>query len=249
MTIDAFDWMHRTGANPPDDSTTRRTWPARSRSAAPFGAARPHLRGHLRPRVPAPAGVLRGPGRGELGQRGPLGLGPDASSATSTRSPTRPTRPLTATSVLLPRLPRRDVRRPGEVADPWEDQGGHRDPCRLRRGVLVHEVSLRPLRRRLHDGAAHRGRQRPGRPAEGAGPVRLEEVGAWTSSTTGRRRWRWTPRSTSGRKLTGGRAADFTAKSLSSSINWGNTQAYDSPGAPPNGSDYVRLREAAGRQR
>ena len=50
-----------------------------------------------------------------------------------------------------------------------------------------------------------------------------------------------------GRKLTGGRVSDFTAKSLSSSINWGNTQAYDSPGAPPNGSDYVRLRDAAGK--
>ncbi len=49
------------------------------------------------------------------------------------------------------------------------------------------------------------------------------------------------------RKLTGGRVAGPSPSTvLSSGINWGNTQAYDTPGAPPNGSDYVRLRDAAG---
>ncbi|MCW2782279.1 MAG: peptidase immune inhibitor [Marmoricola sp.] len=46
-------------------------------------------------------------------------------------------------------------------------------------------------------------------------------------------------------KLKGGDPGLFTAGSLSSKINWANTQAYDSPGAPPNGSDYVRLRRNA----
>ena len=40
--------------------------------------------------------------------------------------------------------------------------------------------------------------------------------------------------------------ADFQAPSLSSSIYWENPQSYSTPGAPPNGSDYVRLRDAAG---
>jgi hypothetical protein len=39
---------------------------------------------------------------------------------------------------------------------------------------------------------------------------------------------------------------DVTAPTLNATINWDSAHAYDSPGAPPNGSDYVRLRNAAG---
>jgi hypothetical protein len=46
--------------------------------------------------------------------------------------------------------------------------------------------------------------------------------------------------------LTGGNAADFSTDTLNASINWDNDQAYSGPGVPANGSDYVRLRDAAG---
>jgi hypothetical protein len=46
--------------------------------------------------------------------------------------------------------------------------------------------------------------------------------------------------------LQGGDPSSFTARTLSSKVNWGNNQAYDSPGAPANGSDYVRLRSSKG---
>jgi hypothetical protein len=39
---------------------------------------------------------------------------------------------------------------------------------------------------------------------------------------------------------------DVTAKTLDATVNWDNPQAYDSPGAPSNGADYIRLRNAAG---
>jgi hypothetical protein len=39
---------------------------------------------------------------------------------------------------------------------------------------------------------------------------------------------------------------DYSSTKLSSSINWANPDAYDSPGAPMNGSDYVRFRNAQG---
>ncbi len=39
MTIDAYDWLHRTGSNPPDDSDD----PAYQECAAASGAPRPHL--------------------------------------------------------------------------------------------------------------------------------------------------------------------------------------------------------------
>ena len=56
MNIDAFDWLHRTGANPPDEPVPGDT--VHERACAPVP-----LRGRLRARVPAPARVLRRPGR------------------------------------------------------------------------------------------------------------------------------------------------------------------------------------------
>jgi len=49
-----------------------------------------------------------------------------------------------------------------------------------------------------------------------------------------------------GAALNGASEADYTAPTLDATINWDETHAYSKPGAPPNGSDYVRLRDAAG---
>jgi hypothetical protein len=38
----------------------------------------------------------------------------------------------------------------------------------------------------------------------------------------------------------------YRIPTLDATINWNNDDAYESPGAPPNGSDYVRLRNAEG---
>ena len=39
----------------------------------------------------------------------------------------------------------------------------------------------------------------------------------------------------------------FQAPTLDAAVNWDNPSAYAAPGAPPNGSDFVRLRDAEGR--
>jgi hypothetical protein len=44
----------------------------------------------------------------------------------------------------------------------------------------------------------------------------------------------------------GAKEKDVTTPTLHATINWDNPEAYSSPGAPPNGADYVRLRDAAG---
>jgi len=41
-------------------------------------------------------------------------------------------------------------------------------------------------------------------------------------------------------------ASDYQVSTLDATINWATDQTYSSPGAPPNGSDYVRLRDDAG---
>ena len=43
----------------------------------------------------------------------------------------------------------------------------------------------------------------------------------------------------------GGVAGDFSTDDLNASINWDNDQAFAGPGVPANGSDYVRLRDAS----
>ena len=39
---------------------------------------------------------------------------------------------------------------------------------------------------------------------------------------------------------------NFSTKTLHATINWANPNAYDTPGAPSNGADYVQLRNASG---
>ena len=39
---------------------------------------------------------------------------------------------------------------------------------------------------------------------------------------------------------------DYQAPALNAAIHWDNPQSYSTPGAPPNGSDYVALRDASG---
>jgi hypothetical protein len=49
-----------------------------------------------------------------------------------------------------------------------------------------------------------------------------------------------------GATLKGGTRADFQVSTLDATINWDTDQTYSSPGAPPNGSDFVRLRNGSG---
>ena len=39
---------------------------------------------------------------------------------------------------------------------------------------------------------------------------------------------------------------DFQVSTLDASVNWGNDQSYSTPGAPPNGSDFVEPRNGSG---
>jgi len=49
-----------------------------------------------------------------------------------------------------------------------------------------------------------------------------------------------------GARLKGGDKSDFQVSTLDATINWDTAQTYSTPGAPPNGSDYVRLRDGQG---
>ena len=47
-----------------------------------------------------------------------------------------------------------------------------------------------------------------------------------------------------GYTLAGGQAAQYRTETLNAGVDWRNPQSFRKPGAPPNGSDYVRFRRA-----
>jgi Immune inhibitor A peptidase M6 len=49
-----------------------------------------------------------------------------------------------------------------------------------------------------------------------------------------------------GADLHGGNASDYQVSTLDATVNWDTDQTYSSPGAPPNGSDFVRVRNGSG---
>jgi hypothetical protein len=49
-----------------------------------------------------------------------------------------------------------------------------------------------------------------------------------------------------GRNLQGGRKSRYQTPTLDATIDWNNPHAFATPGAPPNGSDYVRIRDGSG---
>ena len=49
-----------------------------------------------------------------------------------------------------------------------------------------------------------------------------------------------------GRNLEGGRKSRYQTPTLDATIDWNNPHAFATPGAPPNGSDYVRIRDGSG---
>lgn len=49
-----------------------------------------------------------------------------------------------------------------------------------------------------------------------------------------------------GGKVRGRKTRKYQVPTLNATINWDTPDAYQTPGAPPNGSDYVRLRDADG---
>ena len=189
MTIDAFDWRHRTGANPPDDAGPASAEcgltgkPRANDYEGTFAHEYQHLLEHYRDSDEV---SWVNEGLSDYAQTVTGYVNP----ATSPKAPDADSHIGCFEGYLAP-----VVRRAGELADRLGRPGRPRDPLRLRRCVLLHAVPREPLRRRLHVGVPPPEGQRPRRPRR---PSRRAGQEDWPAPccTAGSPAWRWTTRST-----------------------------------------------------
>src|ERR671918_2282732 len=245
MTIDGFDWIHRTTARPPHDPAPGN--PCESSPARPFlyEAVFAHEYQHL---------LQYYEDRNERIWVDE-GLSMWAEHLTGYSDPSRPItsrRFESATQCFLGNLgtptgpnPNPGAGGPENSLTEWQDQGADEILCDYGAAntfmQMLADDYRRPFMRRVHRGNANGldGVQRAlndlanrkrvlGVIHDWAAMVALDGVlddGAALHRPPGMRRV----------------SMRFRSRSLDATINWDTPDAYDTPGAPPNGSDYVRL--------
>jgi hypothetical protein len=246
MTIDAFDWLHRTGASPPNDPA-----PGDNCASAP---ARPflyestfaHEYQHLLESTEDP----------DETSWVNEGLSDWAQTLTGYVDPRKPIDDIDFDShiqcfygylgVLTPANPNPRDGGPENSLTVWEDQGDDEVLCDYGAAYSLMEM----LAGRYGEAfmtALHRD---DAGGFEGLASA-LRTIGARVSVHDILRDWAATAALDGvldrGARLIGRPDRLLRTPTLDASLNWDTPEAYNEPGAPPNGSDYVRLRDARGR--
>ncbi len=249
MNIDAFDWFHRTGANPPDNPDPDNLCKSAPGRAFLYEGVFAHEYQHLLERYQNPdqftwvdegladwaagytgylypAAPITDP-RAESGTQCFLGWGSVQTNANPNPRPGGPENSLTV----------------------WGDQNDdHLDEILCDYGAAFTFMNF------VHDrygtqfiSDLHRGKGGDGLPGVrklvtqyGSARQAKDIVHDWAAMAA-------LDKYLDGSNVTfNGKAAWYQSETLDASINWDTSDAYAWPGAPPNGSDYVRLRDQSG---
>ncbi|MET0801204.1 MAG: peptidase M6 [Actinomycetota bacterium] len=245
MTIDAYDWLHRTGANPPHEPTTDLCTSAPARPflyEGVFAHEYQHLLQHY-----------VDPGETTWVNEG---LSDWAQTLTGYVDPSVPITDLGYDSHIqcflgylgvqtdFNPIPRQGG--PENSLTLWGDQTDFESEILCDYGAAYTMMEF--LAGRFGEdfmGAFHRdplrGLQSVQSLAQAAGSDRTIEqlIDEWAATVA------LDGILDDGAKLKGGTPADFQVPTLDATINWDTDQTDSSPGAPPNGSDYVRLRDGS----
>ena len=246
MSIDAFDWLHRTGANPPDEPVIGD--PCLNASARPFlyEGVFAHEYQHLLEYyedVDETAWVNEG-------------ISDWAQTLTKYVDPRTPYTEIGFDSHLWGFLgylgiqsPANPVPRPDGGPEnsltAWEDQGDDEILADYGAAYTLMEV-LRDRYGRDFMGRFHRGNR------NGFNGLAKALEGEETTATPQQLVHEWLATVAldgvldDGATLTGGDAETYRVSKLDAVINWDTPEAYADPGSPPNGADFVRLRDASG---
>jgi immune inhibitor InhA-like protein len=246
MTIDSFDWLHRTGANPPDDPVPGDL--CLNANARPFlyEGTFAHEYQHLLENYVDP----------DEGSWVNEGLSDHAQTITGYVDPSTPITDkgedshtqcfLGWLNTLTPANPLPRQGGPENSLTLWGDQSDYESEVLCDYGAaytfmeylhgqfgtdFMRAFHLDPLNG-LESLAALL-------TSEGGGLTPFDVIERWATMVA------IDASLDDGFTLTGGNAADFSTPTLNASINWDNDQAFAGPGVPANGSDYVRLRDAS----
>ncbi len=245
MTVDAFDWLHRTGAAPPDDPSSDLCVSAPARPFLYEGVFA-HEYQHLLMHYTDPdesSWVNEGIADWAQTLTGYVDPAPGVDSAdfdshiqcflgnlgTVTSSNPNPRNGGPENSLTL-----------------WEDQGADEILCDYGAAYTMMELLhgrygtefMTAFHNDPEGGLASLDKQLAD---FGTGTTAQEVLHDWATAMA-----LDSVLDANGGKLIGGGASRYQVPTLDAAINWETTDAYDTPGAPPNGSDYVRLRNAAG---
>jgi Immune inhibitor A peptidase M6 len=244
MTIDAFDWIHRTGANPPNEPSSD---PCLNATARPFlyEGTFAHEYQHLLENYVDPD-EFAWPNEG---------LSDHAQTITGYVDPRIPITQIGSDSHVQGFLgfndvvtPANPIPRPGGPENSltiWGDQTDYPTEIFADYGAAytfmeyLHGRFGTDFMRSLHLDTAN-GFGGLASVLAGAGQTvkPLDLVASWATMVAVDQYL------DSGFSLVGGTPAEFSTPTLNATVNWDNDQAFAGPGAPPNGSDYVRLRDA-----
>jgi hypothetical protein len=247
MTIDSFDWLHRTGANPPNDPAPGDN--CLNADARPFlyeGVFAHEYQHLLENYVDADEGSWTNEG-----------LSDHAGRITGYFDPSKPITQIGFDShvqcflgwlnTLTPANPLPRNGGPENSLTLWGDQTDYEAEVLCDYGAAfsfmeyLHDQFGGQFMKDLHleplNGLAGLDAVLA---AHGAGLTGLQLIERWATMVA------IDQSLDDGFTLTGGTAAEFSTDTLNASVNWDNDQAYSGPGVPANGSDYVRLRDAAG---
>jgi hypothetical protein len=248
MTIDSFDWLHRTGATPPDDTATAdyAACFAAIGGSRPFGMPRPRLyEGTFAHEYQH---LLESYVDADEDSWINEGLSDWAQSLVGYVDTNKPGTDPTADGHIscFQGFLGENFGGPENSLTEWEDQGGPEVLCDYGAAYSMMEY--------LHgrfggDAFMSKLHKEPLNGLAGLQKV-IDESGFTANAQDVVHNWQammaLDSRLDGGSKLTGGSKALHTSPTLNSAINWDSPQAFESPGAPPNGADYVRLRKANG---
>jgi hypothetical protein len=242
MTIDAFDWLHRTGANPPHEPTTDLCTSAPARPFL-YESVFAHEYQHLLESYADPAETTW------VNE----GLSDWAQTLTGYVDPSVPITDLGYDSHIqcflgwlgvqtdVNPIPRDGG--PENSLNLWGDQNDFEWEILCDYGAAYSMMEL--LDDRFGDdfmGELHRDQLTGFDSVESltGGMSASELVDNWAAMAA------LDSVLDDGAHLKGGNKADFQVSTLDASINWDTIQTFSTPGAPPNGSDFVRLRDGEG---
>jgi hypothetical protein len=245
MTIDAFDWLHRTTASPPNEPVPGDN--CANANARPFlyEGTFAHEYQHLLQNVEDPDEV------NWVNE----GLSDWAQTLTGYADPSRPITEIGFDNhvqcflgFLGVQTPANPLPRPGGPENSlnlWGDQGAEQILCDYGAAYTLMEM-LRDRYGEAFMTALHRG---DANGFEGLAQA-LATVGSRDTPVRILRDWAAMVALDAvldrGADLVGRAPQRLRTATLDASINWATPEAFDTPGAPPNGSDYVRLRDGAG---